>query len=88
MDSFQAKNPNLGKFCMALDGKLLIYIYFSAFWNILLIFGIFYDQLVHIVFIFPDFGIMYPEKSGNPALIAIRIRLRFFLLPVFAIISL
>jgi hypothetical protein len=25
MVSFQTKNPNLGKFCMALDSKILIY---------------------------------------------------------------
>jgi hypothetical protein len=32
-------------------------------------FGIFYDHLVHYVFIwytFSNFGIMYQEKSGNP----------------------
>jgi hypothetical protein len=39
--------------------------------NILQTFGIFYDHLVHFVFIwyiFPGFGIMSQEKSGNPAL--------------------
>jgi hypothetical protein len=38
--------------------------------NILLTFGIFYDHLVHfelIWYIFSGFGIMYQEKSGNPA---------------------
>jgi hypothetical protein len=67
MVSFQTKNPNLGKFWRALDGKLLIY--FRAIWNILMIFGIFYDQLVNfgfILYIFSDFGIVYLEKSGNP----------------------
>jgi hypothetical protein len=42
------------------------------FWNILRIFGIFYDHLVHFVFIwyiFSGFGIMHLEKSGNPALL-------------------
>jgi hypothetical protein len=37
-----------------------------AIWNIL---WIFYDHLVHSVFIwyiFPIFGNMYQEKSGNP----------------------
>jgi hypothetical protein len=41
-----------------------------AIWNILQTFGIFYDHLVHFVFvryIFSGFGIMYQEKSGNPA---------------------
>jgi hypothetical protein len=40
-----------------------------AIWNILRTFGIFYDHLVHFVFIwyiFSGFGIMYREKSGNP----------------------
>jgi hypothetical protein len=49
--------------------KMLIYL--RSIWNILQIFGIFYDHLVHFVFlwyIFSCFGIMYPEKSGNPAI--------------------
>jgi hypothetical protein len=40
-----------------------------AIWNILQTFGIFYDRLVQFVlvwYIFPGFGIMYKEKSGNP----------------------
>jgi hypothetical protein len=40
-------------------------------WSILRPFGVFYDHLVHFVFIwyiFPAFGIMYQEKSGNPDL--------------------
>jgi hypothetical protein len=67
MVSFPTKNPNLGKFWSASDGKILIY--FSAIWNILRIFWIFYDHLVHFVFIwyiFSGFGIMQLEKSGNP----------------------
>jgi hypothetical protein len=39
---FQTKNPNLGKFLMALDWKMLIY--FMAICNILQTFGIFYDH--------------------------------------------
>jgi hypothetical protein len=42
---------------------------FWDIWNILETFVIFYDHLVHFVFIwyiFPGFGIMYQEKSGNP----------------------
>jgi hypothetical protein len=60
MVSFQTKNPNLGKFWRALDRKKLKYL--MAIWNILLTFKIFYDHLVHFVFIwyiFPGFGIMY-----------------------------
>jgi hypothetical protein len=41
--SKQKKNPNLAKFWRALDWKI--------FWNILQSFGIFYDHLVHFVFI-------------------------------------
>jgi hypothetical protein len=44
-------------------------IYYMAIWNILLIFEIFYDRLVHFVliwYIFSSFGIMLQEKSGNP----------------------
>jgi hypothetical protein len=62
MVCFQTKNPNLGKFFRVSDWKMLIY--FMAIWNILLIFGIFYDHLVHCVFIwysFSGFGIMHQE---------------------------
>jgi hypothetical protein len=45
-------------------------IYFIATWNILWKFWIFYDHLVHFVFIwyiFAGFGIMYiPRKIGQP----------------------
>jgi hypothetical protein len=68
MVSFQTENPNLGKFWRALNWKVLIYI--MAIWNILHTFGIFNDTLVHFMFIwyiFSGLGIMYQEKSGNPA---------------------
>jgi hypothetical protein len=48
MLSFRTKDPDLGKFWRALDGKMLIY--FMAIWNILRTFGIFYEHLVHFVF--------------------------------------
>jgi hypothetical protein len=41
-----------------------------AIYSIFLLFGIFYGTLVHFVvfwYIFPGFGILYPEKSGNHA---------------------
>jgi hypothetical protein len=41
-----------------------------AIWNTLWKFGTFYDHLVRFVFIgyiCSGFGIMYQEKSGNPA---------------------
>jgi hypothetical protein len=59
--------PNLGKFRRALDGKMLIY--WTAIWNILQLFGIFSDHLVHFVFIwyiFSGFGIMYQRKIWQP----------------------
>jgi hypothetical protein len=40
-----------------------------AIWNNLESFGLFYEQMVHFVFIwyiFSGFGIMYQEKSGSP----------------------
>jgi hypothetical protein len=59
---FQTKNPNAGKF-------LKILIHFMAIWNILQIFGIFYDPFgtfcVHLIH-FSGFGAMHLEKSGNP----------------------
>jgi hypothetical protein len=42
---------------------------FKAIWNVLQIYGIFYDLLVNFVFLwytFSCFGIMHEEKSGNP----------------------
>jgi hypothetical protein len=44
-------------------------VYFMAIWKILLTFGIFYGHfadLAVIWYIFPHFGILYQEKSGNP----------------------
>jgi hypothetical protein len=41
---FQTKNPNLGKFWMDLEWKMLLY--FMTIWNILGPFGIIYDRLV------------------------------------------
>jgi hypothetical protein len=74
---FQTKNPNLGNFLRALDCKLYICMcvhmkYFLSIWNILYPFRIFYDHLVHFVFIWYIFPVyyhvcMYREKSGNPA---------------------
>jgi hypothetical protein len=42
-----------------------------AIWNVLWTFGIFYEHLVHFLFIwyiFSSVGIMSKEKSGNPVL--------------------
>jgi hypothetical protein len=60
MVSFRTKNPNLGKFCRSLDGKMSIY--FRPIQNILRIFGILYDRSVRFAFIWyilSGFGIMY-----------------------------
>jgi hypothetical protein len=46
-------------------------VYSMAIWSISLPFGIFYSQLVYFVAVlvyFPHFGMLYKEKSGNPAL--------------------
>jgi hypothetical protein len=56
MVCFQTKNPKLGKNFGASDWKMLIY--FMAIWNILWIFGIFYDHLVHFVFIWYIFPVL------------------------------
>jgi hypothetical protein len=69
MVSFQTKNSNLGKFWRALPRWENCYIYDMAIWNILRTFLIFYNYLVHFVFlwyILSGFGIMYQGKSGNP----------------------
>jgi hypothetical protein len=54
MVCFQTKSTNLGKFWRALDWKM--FIYFTAIWNILRTLGIFYDYLVHFVFIWYIFS--------------------------------
>jgi hypothetical protein len=65
---FQTKNPILGKLWKALQRKMLIFllpfclvyghmVYFMAIRYNLWSFGIF----------FPRFGMLYGEKSGNPA---------------------
>jgi hypothetical protein len=76
MACFRTKNPNLGKFWM---GQWTILVYLMAIWSIfghlvyfttirsigytLRLFGIFCGRLVY----FPHFGMLYQEKSDNPA---------------------
>jgi hypothetical protein len=65
---FQTKNPNFGNCLRALDWKMLIYFKVSS--NISLTFGIFYDHLVHFVFIwyiFPVLGIMHIKNLATLA---------------------
>jgi hypothetical protein len=48
-----------------------VFVYFMNMWPILLPFDILYSHLVHFVamwYIFPRFGILCQEKSGNPGL--------------------
>jgi hypothetical protein len=67
---FQTKNPNLGKFWMALKWKRLLYS--LAIWTILRPFITYYvcpfGKLVAIWYIFQRFVILCQEKSGNPVL--------------------
>jgi hypothetical protein len=67
MVCFQTKNTNLGKFCRVLLRKILVD--FMTIWSILRPLQIFYGHLVYLVviwYIFPRFGILDQEKSGNP----------------------
>jgi hypothetical protein len=62
MVCFQTKNPNLGKFWRALQWNILVC--FTVIWHILWPFG----NVVVIWYIFPRFGTVRQEKSGNPGL--------------------
>jgi hypothetical protein len=69
MVCFQTKNPNLGKFWRVLLWNILVY--FMTIWSILWPLEIFYGHLVYFVviwYIFPRFGILDQEKSGNPVI--------------------
>jgi hypothetical protein len=68
---FQTKNPNLGKFWGVLEWKMLVY--FMESWPRYIVYGqlvyAFYAHLAYFMviwYIFPQFGILYQEKSGNP----------------------
>jgi hypothetical protein len=65
MVCFQTKNPNLGKFWIALYWKMLIY--FMAICNISMTFGVFKDHTygtfcVHLVHFFPIL-VSYTKKN-------------------------
>jgi hypothetical protein len=67
MVCFQTKNPNLGKFWRAFELKIVVY--FMVIRNILRSFGVFlwpFGNVAVIWYIFPRFGILCLEKSGNP----------------------
>jgi hypothetical protein len=61
MVCFQTKNPNLGTFWRALKWKMQVY--FRVIWNIWP-----FGNVGAIWYIFPRFGILCQEKSGNPGL--------------------
>jgi hypothetical protein len=68
MVSFRTENPNFGKLLRVLQWKMLVYFMaiwsiFNTIWHILWPFGISSLVLVH----FTNFGMLYQEKSGNPA---------------------
>jgi hypothetical protein len=66
---FQTENPDLGKFWRVLQWRMLVYYmycnynYFTAIWYCLWPSGIF----VVIWYIISHFGVLYQEKSCNPA---------------------
>jgi hypothetical protein len=63
---FSNKNPNLGTFWRVLQRKILEC--FINIWSISRPFDICYSYLFYFVviwYIFPRFGILYQEKSGN-----------------------
>jgi hypothetical protein len=67
MVCFQTKNPNLGKFWMALEWKMQVY--FMVIWNILQSFGIFYEKFGkccgNLVY-FPSFWYIVSRKIWQP----------------------
>jgi hypothetical protein len=70
MVCFRTKNPNLGKFCRALEWKMLVYFtygHLECFTAVCYILWPF-SNVVAIWYIFPHFGILCQEKSGNPGL--------------------
>jgi hypothetical protein len=52
--------------------KLMTLVYFMAIWSIVMPSGIFCGQLVYFlvkcIYIFPRFGMLFQDKSGNPVL--------------------
>jgi hypothetical protein len=68
MAYFQTKCTNLGTFWKDLQWMMVVY--FMAILSILWPFGIFCGHLVYFMVIwniFSQFGMLYQEKSGNPA---------------------
>jgi hypothetical protein len=64
---FQTKNLNFGSSWRVLQWKMCVY--FWDIWSISQPFCLIYGNLVNFVviwYIFPRFGMLYQEKSGNP----------------------
>jgi hypothetical protein len=61
---FQTKNSNVGKFWRDLELKMLVCIFYGhlEYFTASQVLG----NVVVIWYIFPRFGILYQEKSGNP----------------------
>jgi hypothetical protein len=79
MVCFQTRQPNLEKNSRASDWKMLIY--FMVIWNIVWPFEIFYDHLVHFVFIWYIFSVWVSYMKKNLATLSHipALRFRFYL---------
>jgi hypothetical protein len=63
---FHTKNPNLDKFCIALEWKMLVYDY-MVIWNILRPFGTFYGGNVVVILVyFPTIWYIVSIKIWQP----------------------
>jgi hypothetical protein len=62
---FQTQNPTLGKFGRALEWKMLVFLWQFGTGHLVCIWP--FGSFVIIWCIFPRFGTLYLEKSGNPA---------------------
>jgi hypothetical protein len=66
-DIFKTKNPNMRKFWRAFQSKTLVF--FIVIGIISQPFGIFCGHLIYFTvvwYIFPRFGMLHLQKSGNP----------------------
>jgi hypothetical protein len=71
MAYFQTENPNLGKFCRALECKMLVYIFYGHLEYLTAILYILWSNgHVIIWYIFHRCGVLCQEKSGNPVSVA------------------
>jgi hypothetical protein len=59
MEYFHAQNPDLGKFSMALESKMLVYTFYIHFE--------YFTDIWYILGHLGRFGMLYQEQFGNPA---------------------